>query len=90
MVAGPRPLDPFLKIEHKWVAHCHLWGVVRPESGRHACSSDSPKQWVRQTAGAAFESIRRIARRQVYGVVRFDTDGKRGEGRTSGLSEMGL
>ena len=43
-----------------------------------------------QTVGSYFESIRRIARRQVYGIVRFDTDGTRGEGRTSGLSEMGL
>ena len=87
MVASHRPLDPF--VENRTQMGCAV-GVVRPESGRHAWSSGSPKQWAWQTAGVVFQSMRRIALRLVYGVVRFDTDGKRGEGHTSGLSEMGL
>ena len=51
-----------------------------------ARQSGGPGKWW----GSCFESLRRIARRQVYCVVYFDTDRKRGEGRTSGLPEMGL
>ena len=40
--------------------------------------------------GSYFESIRRTARLEVYRVVQFDTGRKRGEGRMSGLSEIGL
>ena len=75
VVASPRPLDPFVGNRTHTGCEVVFVGCRETRKWSYVCSSGSPKQWVRQTAGVVFESIRRIARRQVHGVVLFDTDG---------------